>query len=113
MSSTACFVIVSRNDSPIFESEVGTAPKVLSLAHCAILRNREGKSSLFFSCQRLKHVDDTICAYISRLFALLFGMQKDEAAHLHQFILHASLDIVQDVVWNTNNMYDCFANSVP
>ena len=32
-------------------------------------------------------------------------MQKDEAAHLHQFILHASLDIVQDVVWNTNNMY--------
>lgn len=34
-----------------------------------------------------------------------FGLQKDEAAHLHQFILHASLDIVQDVVWNTNNMY--------
>ncbi|XP_024394010.1 uncharacterized protein [Physcomitrium patens] len=57
MSSTACFVIVSRNDSPIYESEVGTAPK------------------------------------------------KDEAAHLHQFILHASLDIVQDVVWNTNNMF--------
>jgi len=57
MSSTACFVIVSRDDSPIYESEVGTAPK------------------------------------------------KDEAAHLHQFILHASLDIVQDVVWNTNNMF--------
>lgn len=30
--------------------------------------------------------------------------QKDEAAHLHQFILHASLDIVQDVVWTTNAM---------
>jgi hypothetical protein len=57
MASTACFVIVSRNDCPIYESEVGTAPK------------------------------------------------KDEAAHLHQFILHASLDIVQDVVWTTNAMY--------
>jgi hypothetical protein len=57
MSSTACFVIVSRNDSPIYESEVGSAPK------------------------------------------------KDEAAHLHQFILHASLDIVQDVVWNTPYMF--------
>jgi hypothetical protein len=30
--------------------------------------------------------------------------QTDEAAHLHQFILHASLDIVQDVVWTTNAM---------
>lgn len=28
MSSTACFVIVSRDDRPIYESEVGTAPKV-------------------------------------------------------------------------------------
>eukprot|EP00271_Cylindrocystis_brebissonii_P020129 TRINITY_DN6531_c0_g1_i2.p1 TRINITY_DN6531_c0_g1~~TRINITY_DN6531_c0_g1_i2.p1 ORF type:complete len:136 (+),score=18.51 TRINITY_DN6531_c0_g1_i2:122-529(+) len=58
MASTACFVIVGRNDNPIYESEVGNAPK------------------------------------------------KDEAgAHLHQFILHAALDIVQDVVWTSNNMY--------
>ncbi|BBN12836.1 trafficking protein particle complex subunit 2 [Marchantia polymorpha subsp. ruderalis] len=57
MASTACFVIVGRNDCPIYESEVGTAPK------------------------------------------------KDEATHLHQFILHAALDIVQDVVWTTNGMF--------
>lgn len=28
MASTACFMIVSRNDIPIYEAEVGTAPKV-------------------------------------------------------------------------------------
>jgi hypothetical protein len=39
-----------------------------------------------------------------RVWDAMMG-QKDEAAHLHQFILHASLDIVQDVVWTTNAMY--------
>ena len=28
MTSTACFMIVSRNDIPIYEAEVGAAPKV-------------------------------------------------------------------------------------
>lgn len=31
MASTACFMIVSRNDIPIYEAEVGTAPKVIRL----------------------------------------------------------------------------------
>lgn len=31
MASTACFMIVSRNDIPIYEAEVGTAPKVIDL----------------------------------------------------------------------------------
>lgn len=57
MGSTACFVIVARNDCPIYESELGTAPK------------------------------------------------KDEGTHLHQFILHAALDIVQDALWTTNAMF--------
>jgi hypothetical protein len=46
--------------------------------------------------------------YVGLWIQLGFGYammgQKDEAAHLHQFILHASLDIVQDVVWTTNAM---------
>nr|GMC64651.1 trafficking protein particle complex subunit 2 [Ipomoea batatas]GMC66862.1 trafficking protein particle complex subunit 2 [Ipomoea batatas] len=54
MASTACFMIVSRNDIPIYEAEVGTAPK------------------------------------------------KEDAAHQHQFILHAALDIVQDLAWTTS-----------
>ncbi|EPS64035.1 hypothetical protein M569_10746, partial [Genlisea aurea] len=56
MASTACFIIVSKNDIPIYEAEVGTVPK------------------------------------------------KEEAAHQHQFILHAALDIVQDIAWTTNAM---------
>ncbi|KAK4374732.1 hypothetical protein RND71_005409 [Anisodus tanguticus] len=54
MASTACFMIVSKNDIPIYEAEVGTAPK------------------------------------------------KEDAAHQHQFILHAALDIVQDLAWTTS-----------
>ncbi|KAI8017484.1 Trafficking protein particle complex subunit 2 [Camellia lanceoleosa] len=57
MASTACFMIVSRNDIPIYEAEVGAAVK------------------------------------------------KEEAAHQHQFILHAALDIVQDLAWTTSAMF--------
>ena len=31
MTTTACFIIVSRNDIPIYEAEVGSAAKVLCL----------------------------------------------------------------------------------
>ncbi|KAK6915009.1 Trafficking protein particle complex subunit 2, partial [Dillenia turbinata] len=57
MASTACFIIVSRNDIPIYEAEIGSAPK------------------------------------------------KEDAAHQHQFILHAALDIVQDLAWTTSAMF--------
>ncbi|KAL3824308.1 hypothetical protein ACJIZ3_020337 [Penstemon smallii] len=57
MASTACFMIVSKNDIPIYEAEVGTVPK------------------------------------------------KEDAAHQHQFILHAALDIVQDSAWSTSAMF--------
>ncbi|GAB2222355.1 hypothetical protein Droror1_Dr00013571 [Drosera rotundifolia] len=57
MASTACFMIVSRNDIPIYEAELGTASK------------------------------------------------KEDAAQQHQFILHAALDIVQDLAWTTSAMF--------
>uniref|UniRef100_A0A0D9W6V1 Trafficking protein particle complex subunit n=1 Tax=Leersia perrieri TaxID=77586 RepID=A0A0D9W6V1_9ORYZ len=57
MASTACFVIVSKNDIPIYEAEVGSAPK------------------------------------------------KEDLAYQHQFILHAALDVVQDLAWSTNAMF--------
>ncbi|XP_020598306.1 probable trafficking protein particle complex subunit 2 [Phalaenopsis equestris] len=31
--------------------------------------------------------------------------QKEEAAHQHHFILHAALDIVQDLAWTTSAMF--------
>ncbi|KAL3740283.1 hypothetical protein ACJRO7_021545 [Eucalyptus globulus] len=57
MATTACFIIVSRNDIPIYEAEVGSAVK------------------------------------------------REDAAHLHQFILHAAQDIVQDLAWTTSAMF--------
>ncbi|KAM0855268.1 hypothetical protein ACQ4PT_049900 [Festuca glaucescens] len=57
MASTACFVIVSKNNIPIYEAEVGSAPK------------------------------------------------KEDLAYHHQFILHAALDVVQDLAWTTNAMF--------
>ncbi|ESR56006.1 hypothetical protein CICLE_v10022803mg [Citrus x clementina] len=57
MATTACFIIVSRNEIPIYEAEVGSAAK------------------------------------------------REDAAQLHQFILHAALDIVQDLAWTTSAMF--------
>ncbi|KAJ0035694.1 hypothetical protein Pint_26165 [Pistacia integerrima] len=57
MATTACFIIVSRNEIPIYEAEVGSAVK------------------------------------------------REDAAQLHQFILHAALDIVQDLAWTTSAMF--------
>ncbi|VVB05089.1 unnamed protein product [Arabis nemorensis] len=57
MANTACFIIVGRNDIPIYEAEVGSAAK------------------------------------------------REDAAQLHQFILHAALDVVQDLAWTTSAMF--------
>ncbi|CAA7019972.1 unnamed protein product [Microthlaspi erraticum] len=56
-NNTACFIIVARNDIPIYEAEVGSPAK------------------------------------------------REDAAQLHQFILHAALDIVQDLAWTTSAMF--------
>ncbi|EFH65549.1 predicted protein [Arabidopsis lyrata subsp. lyrata] len=66
MANTACFIIVGRNDIPIYEAEVGSAAK---------------------------------------LTPILSIWQREDAAQLHQFILHAALDVVQDLAWTTSAMF--------
>ncbi|RYR44707.1 hypothetical protein Ahy_A08g040993 isoform C [Arachis hypogaea] len=73
MATTACFIIVSRNDIPIYEAEVGVAAKI-------------------FVIQTIEVVIHMI-------------QEREDAAQLHQFILHAALDIVQDLAWTTSAMY--------
>jgi hypothetical protein len=50
MASTACFVIVSKNDIPIYEAEVGSAPRVtmLSSLYLLPLSSFEILESVFF-----------------------------------------------------------------
>ncbi|OEL21856.1 hypothetical protein BAE44_0017127, partial [Dichanthelium oligosanthes] len=75
MASTACFVIVSKNDIPIYEAEVGSAPKVCTLN------------------------------FISFLYIRFTLHLKEDLSYHHQFILHAALDVVQDLAWTTNAMF--------
>ena len=33
------------------------------------------------------------------------GKEEQEGSHLHQFVIHAALDLVEDRMWGTNSMY--------
>lgn len=91
--TTACFVIVSRNDIPIYEAELGSSAVRVSVSLSLATARCFNLSSTFFSC-----------VIFGRPGCRWLGWQKEDAAHQHQFILHAALDIVQDVAWNTSAM---------
>lgn len=57
MATTACFVIVGRNDSPVYESEVGSAPKVsfASERYLKVLHDAS-QTGLALLSQRMEYV---------------------------------------------------------
>ncbi|KAJ1754191.1 TRAPP subunit [Coemansia sp. RSA 2523] len=41
----------------------------------------------------------------SPLYEAEFGVQRNENKHLHQFVVHAALDLVEDALFTTNACY--------
>ena len=87
------FMIVGRNDVPLFEADfvsakaswVGTKPE-RSLAPCTC-------APLYPRALAASHPD------------LSSFLQRDESRqYILQFVLHASLDVVDEVVWNSQAM---------
>ena len=85
------FLIVSRQDVPLYEAELSA----VKARPCACRRRRRtGRKHTHTSA-----VDARACP------RSLHASQKDDASHLHQFILHAALDFVEERQWDTSNCY--------
>ena len=92
-------MIVSRDDTPIYEAEYGST-KVSS--RWAVLTGP--RSSLSFTCCHLRSAAFPFLSFLTPPPPLP-SLQKDDVLHLHQFVLHAALDVVQEAGWSTQAMY--------
>ena len=84
-NSVLTFVIVGHDDHPIFESDLAPKPD-----------GREVSCSLGSSDHNTKHQ--------SFKRSLLTCLQT-QGVYLHQFVLHAALDAVNEQIWTTTNMH--------
>ncbi|KAJ8891878.1 hypothetical protein PR048_004433 [Dryococelus australis] len=83
MAGSYYFVIVGHSDNPIFEIEFTPTSKEPKLCVYA------------FGAPMLLLVVN-VCGNV---------LQKEDHSHLNQFIAHAALDLVDEHMWKSSNMY--------
>lgn len=91
----ALFIIVGKNE-PVYEAELGAAkvsvPASVSVGPFHSIRPR-----------RLKPRPQNQASASSAATGQQQQQQQDETAHLNQFIMHSSLDMLEKAMW-TNGM---------
>ena len=83
MVGLATFMIVSREDVPLYEADL---VKGLEASSSAVAHSPGGAAS------PAGHPGAQ-------------AQKRDDAAHLHQFVMHAAQDFVEERMWETNGMY--------
>ena len=78
------FVIVGHDDHPLFETDLAPRPDGREVSMFAPQSN--AKQPVYF-------------AYPAQL------MLQTQGVYLHQFVLHAALDAVNEQLWTTTNMH--------
>ena len=91
MVGLATFMIVSREDVPLYEADLGKAPEASSSStHGA--GAGAGAATAAGQGQGQQHPGAQ-------------AQRRDDAAHLHQFVMHAAQDFVEERMWETNGPY--------
>ena len=91
MSSTVLtFVIVGLDDHPIFEADLAVRGQA-----CALL------CTTITPCASMSHGQDVVQPHVHPGEA---SARDDRAQYLHQFVLHAALDAVEEQQWQTTSM---------
>lgn len=81
------FVIVGRQDQPIYEVDL-TGPKEV---RC---------------CKSSTDLSISVChAAFSLLNGLAVTLMQQQTQYLHQFVLHASLDAVDEAMWTSKELH--------
>ena len=86
------FTIVGSRDNPLFECEFGTSKQGKSRL-CRYVHRRRARTHVGQACANRSAGGDGVARF------------PGEARRLNPFVVHAALDIVEDVQWVNSQMY--------
>jgi trafficking protein particle complex subunit 2 len=129
MSVSTTFMIVGKNDTPLYEVDLGggTSSRVgekglsefftrrlpllmpsrslsrhpLTPSRCAVSQTQR---HVVHRCVCGCVIDVLVCC-LSVCMWWLCVAEQDQGAHLRQFVLHAALDIVDELVWKSSALF--------